>query len=114
MTSYHIEQITPSFKTSLISIFNFFEVLCFYECLCREQIADAKYLTKMRLNEGPVYKGVAIVKGTRKGCWATLGVATAEAVTASRSEGGRMWKGKRGCMTGSLVRILKSFRATAR
>ena len=62
-----------------------------------------KVFNQNEVNEGPVYKGVAIVKGTRKGCWAIQGVATAEVVTAGRSEGARMWKGKRGCATESLV-----------
>lgn len=62
-----------------------------------------KLFNQNEVNEGPVYKDVAIIKGTRKACWAPKGLATLNAVTARWSEGARRWKGKRGCLRGSVA-----------
>ena len=51
-----------------------------------------KVFNQNEVDEGPVYKDVAIIKGIRKACWASKGLATLEAVTARWSEGARNGK----------------------
>ena len=73
----------------LISTISWIFIMCYMDLL---RYLLCKVFNQNEVDEGPVYKDVAIIKGIRKACWASKGLATLEAVTARWSEGARNGK----------------------